>query len=186
MVGFHSDNPTGSAWVTSRQRMSLPQRTGSLESPFLAGDYAKADRRRQKRLQRSERRHHANSPRTWTRPRTETSSTPVSPSRTPQSYEVQRPTTVAGSTTTIGRLSGVTVPHDQSFLATASRKLQNFANDRLKPHDATFSGASGFALDGIELTKQEYSAWMGGDPEANKHVHVDGGNRSPTRDTSMQ
>lgn len=52
MVSFQSDNTTGSAWVSSRRRFSLPRNSESLESPFLAGDYAKADKRRKKREKR--------------------------------------------------------------------------------------------------------------------------------------
>lgn len=34
-------------------------------------------------------------------------------------------------------------------------------NSRLVNTTATFSGSSGFTLDGVELTKEEYAAWMG-------------------------
>lgn len=180
MVGFRSDNPTGSAWVSSGRALRLPRRSEGLESQFLAGNYAKADRRRQRRLARSQREHFENQPRTWTAPRTGAAPPQSTTSQTPRSYEVTRRPTPPGSTTTVGRLHGVTVPSDQSFMARATRIWKNFAHARLTSATATFTGSAGYTLDGVELTKQELSAWLGGDPRANNLVVIDGGRRTDT------
>ncbi|QOR47717.1 hypothetical protein INS90_10875 [Trueperella pecoris] len=169
MAGFHSDNTTGSAWVSSSRGFSLPLRTENLESAFLAGDYAKADKRRQKNMKRAAREQERKKPRSHTATPTPR---PAPTSSTPRPAASRGMT--ASSTFTVGRLAGVTISPDTSFLARANRNLQNFANDRLSALSKnTIPDSSGYSLDGVELTKSEYDAWMGGDPEANRNVTVE-------------
>lgn len=198
MVSFYSDNTTGSAWVSSTRRFSLPHRTESLESPFLAGDYAKADRRRKKRDKRRAREMAKRAPRSFSEaPRKEArplQSQPTramrSPSGQPAAQTGQRPPMPQGGPQaplpqggpqapvtgmTVGRLHGVTIAPQTSFFDRMSRTVQNFSNSRLTSvTKKSFPASSGFALDKVELTKQEYEAWIAGDPTANANVVVDG------------
>ncbi len=189
MVSFYSDNTTGSAWVSSTRRFSLPHRTESLESPFLAGDYAKADRRRKKRDKRRAREMAKRAPRSFSEaPRKEArplQSQPTramrSPSEQPAAQTGQRPPMPQGGPQapvtgmTVGRLHGVTIAPQTSFFDRMSRTVQNFSNSRLTSlTKKSFPASSGFALDKVELTKQEYEAWIAGDPTANANVVVDG------------
>ncbi|QOR45643.1 hypothetical protein [Trueperella pecoris] len=189
MVGFKSDNTTGSAWVSSSRGFSLPPRTENLESPFLAGDYAKADKRRQKNMKRAAREQARKKPRSHTVAPTPKPAAPVSRpaprlSTTP-APAVPRGMT-ASSTFTVGRLAGVTISPETSFLARANRNLQNFANDRLSTLSKnTIPDSSGYSLDGVELTKSEYDAWMGGVPEANRNVTVEGATRPMVQDSLL-
>ena len=210
MVGFRSDNTTGSAWADSGRSFRLPRRSENTESAFLAGNYAKADQRRQLRLSQDTRDRADNQPRTWTaagtsatpqhtagyqtpksrqtspryagtqQPANRTPKQPANyaPSQQPASYAGTRPSTAQGATTTVGRLRGVTVPSNRSSIAKAARGVRNMGNERLANTTATFSGSSGFSLDGVELTKEEYAAWMGGYPDANDFVVIERGNRS--------
>lgn len=184
MVSFYSDNTTGSAWVSSTKGFSLPHRAESLESPFLAGDYAKANKRRQKRDRRRAREMAKRAPRSFTEaPRQD--APPRQPTRTMNAQPVQQrqapvrmppqqgPGISQASTMTVGRLRGVTVSRDTSFFGRMSRTMQNFSNSRLTSvTNDSFPASSGFALDGVELTQDEYNAWIGGDPQANAQVVV--------------
>lgn len=216
MVGFRSDNTTGSAWADPWRSFRLPRRSENTESAFLAGDYAKADQRRQLRLSQDTRDRADNQPRTWTaagtsatpqhtagyqtpksrqtspryagtqQPANRTPKQPANyaPSQQPASYAGTRPSTAQGATTTVGRLRGVTVPSNRSSIAKAARGVRNMGNSRLVNTTATFSGSSGFTLDGVELTKEEYAAWMGGYPDANDLVVVERGNWSDRTQSS--
>ncbi|PIN51551.1 hypothetical protein CT171_07675 [Trueperella pyogenes] len=163
MVSFQSDNTTGSAWVSSRRRFSLPRNSESLESPFLAGDYAKADKRRKKREKRRAREQARRAPH---------AAQPAQPASLGPRSSAQQKSSVS-SPHTVGRLVGVTTCTNTSFFASADRSLKNFSNDRLTSSwKNTIPNSSGFLLDGVELTKEEYKAWMEGDPEANRNVVV--------------
>lgn len=180
MTGFRSDNTSGSAWVSSNRGFSLPHRQQSLESAFLAGDYNK---RRRNSLTGTQRQEAKNRPLSQARhnpqPGTEGAGAPPS-------YHIPQPPVGhlddsfqqaiqdRPGTRSVGRLRNVTAPADQRFFPKVGRQLDNIANKRLQNHESTFEGSSGFALDGVELTKEEYDAWLAGDPEANRFVHVEG------------
>ncbi|VEI13313.1 hypothetical protein [Trueperella bialowiezensis] len=260
MTGFQSDNTTGSAWVSPRPGLSLPQRRRPVESAFLAGDYAKADKRRSRKMKRAQKRHEKNQPKSWTPapesassrpaqdsasvariiepvaqaiqpairfepstqrpgpnqpvpPRPPAQETPHRPASAqafpdpqthsapqaqsapraysaPRAHMAQPPRTATPApqrmspppgTTQVGRLVGVTVHSDDSTVGKMKRSANNFFNDRLRvvEDDETIPNSSGYTLDGVELTKEEYDAWQGGDPEMNKRLVVIGARSAP-------
>lgn len=170
MAVFRSDNPTGSAWVDSGSRFRLPQRPERLESDFLAGNYDKASKRRRRKLSRAK--SARRQPHSWTASPRESNPTHDASGTAPVHSASATPSTYANMRS-VGRLNNVVIAADGSPFAQLARTARNFINSRLTTHKETILDSSGFALDGVELTKQEYDAWIKSDPNSNAFLTIE-------------